>query len=413
MMKEITKKFIAENTNAALKQVKAELGQDALIISYEIINGKTHVIAAPASAQDMVAGSDLTHSFDALLSRRKTKQNSENHLYGNYYTESKFSTKLLVGAPEKNATQHYQSEGLFNHIVKELEVIHNQLKTNESEKQHSHYDNVLNKLLLSGFSFGLIERVLSDLPRDLNYENTWHYVIDKMISLLLIDSHYLISSRNIKSFVGPSGSGKTQLIVKTILKLLEINKKASFAFIFVNHSNIKTYEESLIYSKIFDTTSYYVESLDELEFAFKKALNKDFLFIDCPSYDFACYENNFHVHFLLKMHALIDNTLVISASASASHIDRYVQLYRGIKMDGISITKIDESDDFEGVIDYAICQKIPIRNLISGQDVTTELQEVNKEYFLKHYHNKYLGFDLEKFSETRIQSNPMLGVKCR
>jgi len=75
------KRFVADNMASAFQMVKNELGQDAVILSNEEVNGKIQVLAAPNEMGDEVkqpAHDPTQHAnqtASALLQLKKEKEN--------------------------------------------------------------------------------------------------------------------------------------------------------------------------------------------------------------------------------------------------------------------------------------------------------------------------------------------------
>jgi flagellar biosynthesis GTPase FlhF len=229
-MNENAKKYIASSFNAALKRVKSDLGSEAVILSHETINGKTHVIATNNYIPEVQTPVEQTiqadnTSFDAILEIKLPQESNPNTINNlNEFTSTIITTptNLVENTNKLNDDQ--------NRIIEELDIIKKLLLTNDKQsantKKHKinkKYSQIKKKLIQHGFSLHLAEHLLSDLPVKYSYEKSYNYVTNKLLNLLNFGAIDFASSAKIKGFVGPSGSGKTRLICKIIMDLMENN----------------------------------------------------------------------------------------------------------------------------------------------------------------------------------------------
>jgi flagellar biosynthesis GTPase FlhF len=212
----------------------------------------------------------------------------------------------------------------------------------------------------------VINTILSEIVPNDSLENAWKSLIKQIVSLLCFSDPNLCVTKKIKTFIGPSGTGKTLLLAKLLVYFANKPLNNNFSLIFVNHTNLKVLEEAKIYQRIFNVPTFYVETLDELERAYHKSYEQDHIFIDFPPFDFSNDENNFYLKFMEKYSAEIDTTLVLSPHCNFSYMQRYINAFKKVTIDGLTITKLDECNALEEILSYLISNQIPMRHLSFG-----------------------------------------------
>jgi len=331
-------KFVAETTSKALSMAKSVLGKDAVILSHRMLNDQAEVFA--------MRGEDLLESKE---------------------WEDFSSTVIQSNAP-MSANFKEELDALRSTLKDSIAKLHLERELSCAPEKIL----LFQKLRKMGFS--------SDFINELGGASD-AVAIDKIINQMSLSTVPFFGRKKIKAFIGPSGAGKTQLIAKIILKFLGKELNGHFSFIFVNHSNLKAWEESKLYHRIFNVTAHYAETYDELEKYYDRCKDDGVLFLDLPPYDFTTKENNFYIDFLMAYKDKIDNTMVLPSGSK--ECEKYFSLHKEVGCENISITKLDETKECGEILDYAIQNKIPLRFLNEGQNFRAPLLLATHGYFRK------------------------------
>ena len=433
-MKE-SKKFVANSMADAFKMIKQQFGHDAIILSHDYQDGKVQVVAMPAARQrteetifePLETAVETRSTYDLLSLKRPESSltplqaqaplsptdNQENALNQVIKSEFEALRALLKETFEKSGAKSptlapLPSE-LSEDLKSELDAIKTLLKNQISNPIHTAAEIPVRQgtstliraqLLQMRLTPVMVNQIVSDLASDVSLKDAWEQVIENLVELMDFDPHYLLPQKKIKAFIGPSGSGKTQSMAKLIAHFMKNGLDGNFSLIFANHSNIKVLEESRAFGRIFNVPAYYVESYEELEDAYIESLDKDYIFMDLPSFDFNNPENNYPLKFLQTYPHDIDNTFVISSGVSLGYIQKHFSLYQNIDFDGLTITKLNENDSCEEIIEYGISSKIPFRNLSFGQDFSSRFIFGDKRYFVEHFKKSFLSSNHDASKES-------------
>ncbi len=119
--KETAKEFIANSISAALRQVKAEFGAQAIILSQQTIDGKVRVFAVPGLVQQVV-NSDI--KADLPQNMQQSKQFPLSSLLANSLEEESslleddiFSSTYLR-APSQNKQDDFKANKEVTEFIK-------------------------------------------------------------------------------------------------------------------------------------------------------------------------------------------------------------------------------------------------------------------------------------------------------
>ncbi len=399
---ENAREFIALTTSAALKQVKASFGPDAIILSQQNIGNKVRILALPAYAVvPKTHPNEIKHKVaiasvdDAIEFEPEVQQEDYSSKEANTYSRiSSLSRQENSQIPDEVSSYIKNELESIKDLIKEQQIKEKQQKANPADF-NVHQLAMMRTLHKVKFHSTLVNELLTDLPTDCGIEASWHYVINKLTDKLVFDNGGF-SAKRTKTFLGPSGVGKSLLLAKLLIYFANRPLQQNFSIIFVNNSNLKVLEESKVYARLFNVPTYYAESLEELESAYRKSFDKKHVFIDFPAHDFGCAENNFYLEFIQKYREEIDNTLVVSSHCDFEYINRLYNAIQPHLIDALSITKLDENNAFEEIISFLISKQLPLRNLSYGNlnftnGYSSRLIFAEKQYIHDYFSNRLIN----------------------
>lgn len=350
------RKFIAHNMNSAMKMVKAAFGDDAVIISSQNINNQVEILALPDMPEPVKDKINIRLDDEADLSH--------------------FDNIILSKTPHAK-----QDDYLKNELAAIKELL--KAKPYQEKSLHPVVRQLADKLKLLGYGKDLVQYLLMDVDVSATFEYAWEQIVRKMVGDILIDNVNL-SKKKIKAIIGPSGAGKTLYMSRLVHYNQLLMSKEKFGFIFVNHSNIKTIEEANVFSRLFEVPALHVESISDLLKSMKYLSAYDHIFIEFPAYDFNCEVNNFYMKFIQDYQDELDITLVMSANAQYAFIEKYINLFKNVFINGMVATKLDELAYLEGVIQANLKYRIPLRYFTSGAHMLDHINCAEKDYFYRY-----------------------------
>ncbi len=390
--------FTAKDMNAGLRQVRKELGPDALILSTKTIkNGALGIFEKPnieitaaidSPYPEPVPRTTEPHAKPAtppasLLQKYDTDQQSETNEVNQaqHKNTATASPKTAFPAPQRhngNDEQPLHAElKTLQHMVSNLAQ---RIETNaEQKKEHAH----LLKEVLSPFfnSYGIRDKAATYLAdRLLNdaktfdsatlYQQTKN-ILAELISVAPPDFSQLTGQKRI-ALIGPTGVGKTTTLAKLAALFLSTQNN-NIALITIDTYRIAAVEQLKVYGTIMQVPVEVVLSPEELRDALVRHSDKDLILIDTagrsPKDSTAITE----LAEFLKPDPDIEKHLVLSAATREQELFDTITQFQPVGFERVLFTKVDECSTTGAIFSVHLENSTPLSFITNGQRVPEDL----------------------------------------
>ena len=225
------KKFLAKTTRQALMQVKAELGEDATIISNRSINGWTEILARSESS--VLPGSNLLGSVSTAKEQAEKALQAKKVQATVDLLNGRSSSKVAAPVVELTTTNveviapKEQPVEIINHpqiqgMLKEMREMRNQFQAQLETLSNSTLEfspnkrDLMSQFLSAGFNLDLAKRVISKLPSDFSSKEAKPWAMNLLAKNMqaLENEAEIMNQHGIYALLGPTGVGKTTTIAK-------------------------------------------------------------------------------------------------------------------------------------------------------------------------------------------------------
>jgi len=384
------KKFIADDIAKAFQMVKNEFGQEAVILSNETIDGKVHILAAPQEQsmkqENKPFQEHANQTATALLQLKREKAQKIPEVSSYHYpnmsnakSPKKFSETVLSTSRSTLGEGVDLEPDTMHDLKAEMMSIRKMMSANFASQCWEHYQQeninqsiIYKKLLSIGFEPNIVDELVHAVSSEIHFDEAWVMVLNALVQKVNLYKNNRVS-RRINLTMGPSGCGKTTLLAKHLMEHITEENAHQYGIIFVNQNKLTTVHEAQTFQNIFNVSCYYVESLDELEKAYAFCDDKKKVFIDLPSIDLINPENNFFLEFVQRQ---VDSSalfLVLPSNTNADYLKMMDSSIRGLTLSAVSITKIDEYENYAPIINYVIERNIPVAYLNINPELTEPL----------------------------------------
>lgn len=338
------KRFFAKDMRTALKEVKDELGVDAVIMSNKKLADGVEIVAAvdydpkptaaptntvnvAASASKPVAKSiteavmastePSADSLQALLKRqqratqamsgfeqvlkhaREVVKNTDTEDVGDWYKPKTRDTahqdrKSLNGdlddgvnlmANAANAGGRGQSE--LDHMREEMASIRKLLEfqlsglvKQERGRSHPTKAHLLHQLTQMGIDDEIAEQMAAFVPADIDDQTAWQKIMQLLIAQVKTTDNDILRRGGVYAFVGPTGAGKTTTVAKIAALFAQKHGRDSVALLTTDTYRIGAYEQLSTYGRIIGCPVKHVKDADELADVLFQFRNKKLVLID-------------------------------------------------------------------------------------------------------------------------------------
>ncbi len=436
-----TVKFEAITVRDALKKVKAELGQDAVIIS---TREKSKVMAEGGSPQKVVevlasaAATASTASKDVQKPRQNlsnqqiykpnfpvinnkdkatvlksstnstlplvSERTSETQAGGNSSGRPAGQTNLPKGADSDRVLQEVQDQlgnlrtelrrlphvnlGEQMQEIKVLlhDIMRGQTASTPAKHVNPHIDNIAVKLR----SAGVLNSVTADLCQYLEShpapegadqrEHFLSHTIRYIMKKIQISGPFSADSnlQETHCLVGPTGIGKTTTIAK-IAAQLKIKKQRQVALLSMDSLRVSAADQLRVYSKILDTPFAEPRDTKELLDFVEKRYDLDTILLDTAGRTAHSVTQSDFLKSLKHSSIPIRFHLVLSATMKQRDLEETVRAYEFLNPTSLIFTKLDESWSFGEIFNICALFQTPVSYFAVGQNVPDDLEIATKE----------------------------------
>ena len=388
------RKFIAVNSREALKLVRIELGDDAVILSNRKVGNNVEIVA--------MTGSDLTKLSEARPSEpnRGIQKGVPPVLTQQVLNQATAlgakildaNTRREIVPVKQAAKQEVKQEAIVVTPVQEEAGFMSEIKTMHTMMQEQlaclawtemqHRDpkrsTLMREMINVGFSPALSRQLLEKMPE--NADKVW---IQKLLGhniRVANASEDVIARGGVYALVGPTGVGKTTTTAKLAARAVVRYGADKVALITTDSYRIGAHEQLKIYGKILGVGVHAVRDTEDLKLTLSGLKHKHLVLIDTMGVG----QRDSRVADQAEMFnaAGVKRLLLLNATSAGSTLDDVVRMYHGSGVVGCIPTKLDEAVTLGTVLDVVIRHKLVMHYIASGQRVPEDLHEVNLEYLL-------------------------------
>lgn len=409
------KVFEAEDMASGLRQIRRELGPDALILSTRTIKaGKLGLLGK--QALEITAAIDQPWQDDKsqlpATSRAQASRIYTNNTTAAAANKKEHPTPPLekLANPQNTAVQ--QSAADNPALRQEFDELKDMVKTlagqisqigleksphsvsapspasNLEQKLRSSIgSNPIDEILLTRGISPETARIIANFTgehldaKDLgDHEKIYSFLHETLSDILTVNSpDFKVQGPQRKmALIGPTGVGKTTTLAKIAAKYLS-ERSNSVAFITIDTYRIAAVEQLKVYGEIMHLPVEVVITPQQLKDALDKHKDKELILIDTagrsPLDSLAIEEiNNFFAPELE-----IENYLVLSATTRDNELMEIFEQFREISIHSTIFTKIDECTTLGVVLNMQVQNGKPLAYLTNGQRVPEDIVPADKK----------------------------------
>lgn len=243
------RKFIAPTARQALKDIRDELGDDAVILSNRKVDGGVEIIA--------LANEDISQMTDAVV-REKPQ--------------------------EKRRSMPIADETA---ILGEIKAMHSMLQQQlatlsrtEVRPHNPHAAGFMCRMLNAGFSVQLARQFLDKMPSGKFLGDSWVNQVLKRNLRVVSDEDEIVSKGGVYALIGPTGVGKTTTTAKLAARAVVRYGADKVALLTTDSYRIGAYEQLKIYGKILGVEVQAVKGTEDLRLTISSMRDKHLILID-------------------------------------------------------------------------------------------------------------------------------------
>jgi len=435
------KRYVAEDMRQALKQIRDELGPDAVILSNRRVNGGVEIItsidgvesdamAAPSSdllADDHVELSsryDVSGAFEAsrasaadtatamdkpvkqATEQTKPKQ-SRNAFRQRRVIENQFGTVHSPSASgqaqvddtfahmmnqsrqpqsqQQAASGHLDNE-LLNAMRSEIDslrlLLKDQMEHNSDERwamKNPLEAAAVQRLVGQGISSTLARKLAHQQDQAETIEETWRGCLQDLAANIPVMEKSPMSKRGVIALLGASGAGKTTTIAKLAVRYALKYGADQLALVTTDSYRLAAYEELRTLGRIIDVPVRQVDEFNSLSDVLDSLKHKSMVLIDTAGFHAADKERMQQLDMLEQSNVAIKKLLVLPSTSQSKVLKSVYELMARVQLDGCVLTKIDETNSLGEVLSLVVENKLPVAYITNGQKIPDDIGKARPE----------------------------------
>ncbi|NOZ11300.1 MAG: flagellar biosynthesis protein FlhF [Gammaproteobacteria bacterium] len=390
------KRFFAADIRDAMRQVRAEQGPDAVILSNRTVQGGVEIVAAvefdenllndltasapsavmsaPISAQDRVRDQKKTpHPTPAATLARSGRPKRQHNPSARSPSER---PPKPVDPPKIMWSQEptlVQMRGELQAVRGLLEHQLSGLAWGEMVRQKPQRTRLLRLLLESGFSSRLCLGVTQQIPDGLSYPQARRLALGILAHQIPVTGDDILDQGGVIAVVGSTGVGKTTTVAKIAARFALRHGARQVALITTDNYRIGAHEQIRTYAKVMDVPLRRVASAEELRAALRSLKGKRLVLIDTAGMSQRDVRLVSQFKMIESGGPAIKSYLVLAANAQLPAMDEIVNVFSGSGLCGCILSKVDEATSLGAALSTIIQHKLPVAYFSDGQAVPEDL----------------------------------------
>ncbi len=377
------KKYLASTSREALRQVKIELGEDAVILSNK--QGKQGV------EMMALAGTEMS----TIVDEPTNDENDKVHQSDTPLTPT-VPEKIITPSPQVNQQQEQESDDklpsiLARDVINEIQTMRHTLEDQLATISWGNFTKgqpgkmkVLRAMLGAGFSPLLSRRLVNKLSTNLNYSQS----LKKAMSALAANLHTaasdeIIEKGGVYALEGPTGVGKTTTTAKLAARCVMRHGADKVALLTTDGYRIGGHEQLRIYGKLLGIPVRSIKDTEDLQLTLSELTNKHMVLIDTVGMSQRDQMVDEHIAMLNNCGTEIKRLLLLNATSSGDTLDEVIAAYQSSGIHGCIISKADEAVSLGTALDVVIRHKLILHFVADGQKVPEDIHSANTDYLLK------------------------------
>ncbi|VVE08793.1 flagellar biosynthesis protein FlhF [Pandoraea horticolens] len=370
------RKFFAGTCRDALRQIREEIGPDAVVLSNRSVANGVEIVALAEEDLDALAGGDMpTH---------RPRPRPAAHA-------------PIFATPVANAHDAAAANAFAQTMMGELQSMRGLLEEqvaglvwNDKQRRSPAQGEILRTLLAAGFSAQLGRALLEHLPEGSDRENGIDWVKQALKRNLPImpNEDDLMDRGGVYALMGPTGVGKTTTTAKLAARCVMRHGAEKLALLTTDSYRIGGHEQLRIYGKILGVTVHAVKDATDLRLALTELRNKHMVLIDTVGMSQRDRTVPEQVAMLCGAETPVQRLLLLNATSHGDTLNEVVHAYRsasaegGGDLAGCILTKLDETTNLGSVLDTVIRHRLPVHYVSTGQRVPENLHVADREFLI-------------------------------
>ena len=379
------KRFFAPDIRQAMRNIRQELGAEAVILSNKQVEGGVEIVAAMdyddaafQSASVSTFSNQSERSVTPAIPAAPQTVSKIDMAYAEIAT-SREDYNVPPGRIDERAKFESSQEPTLNEMRKELKTLRGLLEKQLSGfawgdmfRRNPAHMELLQRLGKLGLSATLCKWILAEVSGH-DLEDLWRQAIELLTTSTQVTNDDILNDGGLVALMGPTGVGKTTTIAKLAARYALRHGPRHVALVSTDNYRIGAHEQLRSYGRILGIPVRIASDMAEFGAILEDFYDKRLVLIDTAGMSQRDSRLAEQFSVMGKEKANIKNYLVLSSATRLSTINETLKAYSDIQMSGCILTKLDETTCLGSALSALIQKQLPISYISDGQRVPEDL----------------------------------------
>ncbi len=385
------KRYVASTSREALRQVKEELGNDAVILSNRKTKEGVEIMAlADAEMSNLMQPqSEALVAAPATIRPRAANKNKLNTAL-DMDAVTVYENNRDKASPNSKISSEVLSDKFAQTIIAEIQAMKTTLEDQLANVAWGNFAQrkpekakILCTMLEAGFSPSLSRRLVDKLTPEFNYEQSLKQAISALsMNLQTVENDEMIEKGGVYAMVGPTGVGKTTTTAKLAARCVIRHGADKVALLTTDSSRIGGHEQLRIYGQLLGVPVRNIKDTEDLHLTLSELKRKHMVLIDTVGMSQRDRMVDEQLSMLMQCGVDVKRVLILSAASNGKTLDEVISAYQKYGIHGCIITKVDETASLGVVLDAVIRRKLLLHYVANGQKVPEDIHAAHSRYLL-------------------------------
>ncbi len=356
------KKYTAATMVEAMKRVRMDFGDDAVILSSNVVKTKGFLGLFKKKSVEVVAGFDEPTKTYAAPVRDDSAQTS--------FIESRVSVEMkkeMLEMKKMLKTMQYSTNTDLSSFPNDMQPLLAHLQQQDISLA---YVTQLGEAL-----FSEMKSQKRDFTLDEQKEFIRHSIIKTIGNLPFGGISFTKKYINV---LGPTGVGKTTTIAKVAARAL-LEQKKKVGFITTDTYRIAAIEQLRTYANLLQAPVEIAYNSADFAKAIEKLADRDLIFIDTAGRNYKEQKYVDDLSNLIDFSLDMESYLVLSMTSKENDMRTIIQQFNAFPIEKFIFTKMDETDSIGPLFNLMNEYKIGTAYYTDGQEVPEDITEATLE----------------------------------